>query len=670
MNFKILNVILYPRDQEKIPRIITFDTQKINIITGYSQRGKSALIDIIDYCLGSGECNIPVGKIRKKTLCYGLYIQLEGENLFLARENFEDSQSIMYWYRETVTDKNIELRSNEWLKDKGQYKTNVRNVKQFLSEKAGFRKIVDESSKMEDLQIASFRDTAAFQFQPQSIIANPSTMFFKTETWEHMQKLKTIFPLILGYSSYDIIETKNKISKIENERNELLKKAQNLKDQYSNWRSDIYLFYSEALSFGMTNQEVDIETSSIELLQEVLNDVVMRSKKGELFKRGSSANYNKKANELINKRDGHLRQLSLVKNEQRKIVQAYDVRNNLNKNVLKEKQNRLRPVEWFLNQQGSNICPLCDSESDNAINRLISLNEVKKENSKAIKKLNSIELNFDKEIKEVTAKIVIIENSISQIDRNLDIILKEIEKSERSYQKAFEFVGKVDHALNNLEKIKPSGELNSQIDLLSLQLSKLQRELRELKQKFDKAATLNTVTTIISKYIKVLPVEDKSNRKVFLDPDVSLNIKIEDTSTNNKYYLSRLGSGANYMSYHLATLFGLHEFFNRLKKKGKPNYVPTFLILDQPSQVYYPDDFNKKEKRDLETSSNDIVDTKSIFKACETFLKNTNSEIQLILLEHVPSSLWEDIDPNFVNLVEEWRDEVDNGFNALIPEDW
>ena len=44
----------------------------------------------------------------------------------------------------------------------------------------------------------SFRDTAAFQFQPQHIVANPHTLFFKADTFEHQEKLKYFFPYVLG----------------------------------------------------------------------------------------------------------------------------------------------------------------------------------------------------------------------------------------------------------------------------------------------------------------------------------------------------------------------------------------------------------------------------------------------------------------------------------------
>ena len=257
-----------------------------------------------------------------------------------------------------------------------------------------------------------------------------------------------------------------------------------------------------------------------------------------------------------------------------------------------------------------------------------------------------------------------------QLDANLNILLKEEKETEQSIKKTFEYVGKIEHALSNLKKIEPSSELNKEIEVLNGTIATKKTSLKRLVEKFDKESSLKKLTNLIDKYVKILSIESKENRLVHLDPDSSLNIKIEDTKTKNKYYLARLGSGANYMGYHLATMFGLHEFFWQLKQSNKINYVPSFLVLDQPSQVYYPESLNSRTDS-LNKNSKDVEDTKKIFEACVEFLKNTNNEVQLILLEHVPKEMWSDIDSNYINLVEEWRGtEGTDAFLALIPQNW
>jgi hypothetical protein len=143
--------------------------------------------------------------------------------------------------------------------------------------------------------------------------------------------------------------------------------------------------------------------------------------------------------------------------------------------------------------------------------------------------------------------------------------------------------------------------------------------------------------------------------------------------TKNINFLYKLGSGANHRCFHLATLLGLHEYFLKLPETGKKNYVPSFLVLDQLSQVYFPEDFNDLEKNLVDDKkkkiSEDIQNTTMIFNACSKFLEWNNFETQIIILEHASKSTWEGVD--HINLVEEWRGQFDEPtFNALIPKAW
>ena len=128
------------------------------------------------------------------------------------------------------------------------------------------------------------------------------------------------------------------------------------------------------------------------------------------------------------------------------------------------------------------------------------------------------------------------------------------------------------------------------------------------------------------------------------------------------------------MGYHLATMLGLHDYFLTLTKSGKANYVPTFLVIDQPSQVYFPEGFPEKDNIDNGKSNpgfKDFKDTKKIFETTSEFIKNVDYKTQIIILEHAPQKTWYGIEN--INLVEEWRGEKeieDSTYGALIPNDW
>src|SRR6266511_3317604 len=81
MYFQLLNLIVWPKSELFPPRVVSFKTGMLNVITGSSRSGKSAIIPIIDYCLASSDCSIPIDTIRDYASWYGVVFQLEAEQI-------------------------------------------------------------------------------------------------------------------------------------------------------------------------------------------------------------------------------------------------------------------------------------------------------------------------------------------------------------------------------------------------------------------------------------------------------------------------------------------------------------------------------------------------------------------------------------------------------------
>src|SRR5579871_1821980 len=87
MYFQIKEVVLWPKKAGLPPRRVQFKLGNANVITGESRTGKSAIIPIIDYCLGSDRCTIPVKTIRTACDWFGILIQTDfGQKLLARRE--------------------------------------------------------------------------------------------------------------------------------------------------------------------------------------------------------------------------------------------------------------------------------------------------------------------------------------------------------------------------------------------------------------------------------------------------------------------------------------------------------------------------------------------------------------------------------------------------------
>src|SRR5689334_11295257 len=80
---QILDIVIYG-DGDRIRRL-PLRAGRLNIITGASQTGKSALSKIVEYCLGRGDCQVPAGVITEHARWYAVRLQFPTKQMFIAR---------------------------------------------------------------------------------------------------------------------------------------------------------------------------------------------------------------------------------------------------------------------------------------------------------------------------------------------------------------------------------------------------------------------------------------------------------------------------------------------------------------------------------------------------------------------------------------------------------
>ena len=68
----------------------------LNIITGRSSTGKSAIIEIFDYCTGNGENTVPEGVITENAHLYFVVLVTKDTQLVVGRTQEENSTKAFY----------------------------------------------------------------------------------------------------------------------------------------------------------------------------------------------------------------------------------------------------------------------------------------------------------------------------------------------------------------------------------------------------------------------------------------------------------------------------------------------------------------------------------------------------------------------------------------------
>ena len=138
-----------------------------------------------------------------------------------------------------------------------------------------------------------------------------------------------------------------------------------------------------------------------------------------------------------------------------------------------------------------------------------------------------------------------------------------------------------------------------------------------------------------------------------------LTVKVEGIDRED--YLWEIGSGSNWLSYHVAISLGLHQFFLALKDTP----VPSFIVYDQPSQVYCRVKAASREKDQVgiepEFTDEDIIAIRKVYSVLADVVHSSESKLQVIVLD--PDDVLGSI--GGVHLVKQWR----HG-NKLIPTDW
>jgi hypothetical protein len=184
----------------------------------------------------------------------------------------------------------------------------------------------------------------------------------------------------------------------------------------------------------------------------------------------------------------------------------------------------------------------------------------------------------------------------------------------------------------------------------------LQRRVSESEIRRKLANALATVQNAANQFIPQLDAE-WPNAPIELIID-ELTIKVIQGTRSD--YLWEVGSGANWLAYHIATTLALQKFF-----LGVPShFVPGLLVYDQPSQVYFPKRLAHADAEEpVLLRDQDVQAIRKVFDLLGKEVRSAEGRLQIIVLDHAGDNVWGSLEG--VELIEEWRDG-----RALVPPNW
>lgn len=252
MTFQIQSVLIWPQQKPLTPRIISFRLNDLNIIIGENGTGKSSLLYIIDYCLGSKKCRIPQGVVRATSSWFGLIIQLNNQKFLIGRKCPKDKTTST---KCIITPLNIKP---DLININKIQKTNTKRLHEFLDRKLRLDRFTHEY-----LGKVSARDIIKLCYQHQHNIANPFELihdpsFGKFST----KKISHSFYYLFQTLNNETISSKERLDALIRELEKIEIKGQAL-SELSNFKSQENLkeIHNDCIKCGLIDTHPSLTDS-------------------------------------------------------------------------------------------------------------------------------------------------------------------------------------------------------------------------------------------------------------------------------------------------------------------------------------------------------------------------------------------------------------------------
>jgi len=609
MNFYFHKLVLWLSNNEK--RELLFEPNKVNVITGGSNTGKSAILQIIDYCLFASTSKISESIINENVLWYGINIRINDKDYTICRKSLQKG----------IVSQDYYFSSSGEIPDMPTVNSDEKTIKSLLETEFGIDhnvvipfggKVLKSGSKI------SLRYFLIFTTISEDIITDSSMYFDKQTEARYREALPRIFDLALGIDDIENILAKEKKSTLELEIKSLERKEKKTQSGTEDFKNEINEISRRAKEFGLISPDFRTE-DAIFAIRDVLNNPILQDDSADKYS--------------ILKREEY-RQNRIIRNI-KNLKKNYDTY----KIALKNIEDSILPIDYLRTRKDELIKTSIYEEVISALED--DFKAIKKD----IKSRTPIDINVQDLINEHQQQLSLIKAELLQTpekvvsfnnDREKYIFLGEIKEKLKNYSEGFQpgtskTQLSIEELYKNIELIHVKDITDSKNMFIKL--------LEEIIQEYIKFAG-----TVLENYEKYHPVFDYTKKLLLLRKPLT-------------DFIENVGSSSNHMYMHLFLFLGLHEVIQRKKAQ----FVPPYLIIDQPSRPYWSDGEKTKEKLD----HGDEAKIRRAFELLDFFIEriistDVNGSCQLIVFEHVPPSTWNGL--KHIHLVEEFT----NG-NALIP---
>jgi chaperonin cofactor prefoldin len=644
---KIKSIFVYSHEGEI--RELKFKIDGLNVITGRASTGKSAISEIIEYCMGRSTFNVPEGVIKDKVSWFGVIYQMHSDQVMVIKPTPKlgaSSSSVVMIRRgnDLVPPAFEDLIIN----------SDDDSVVKILSELIG----IPENKTEVDLEhsrnsyAANIKHTYYYLFQKQGLVANKDQLFYRQSEQYQPQAIKDTLPIILGVSSDEKYKHESELREARRNLKLSYKLLLDARDFVDNTYDKGVSLLSEAKSVGVIEQNATAVNAD-DIIKILCNSINWKPENIPSEDTGRISRLENYLLDLRNQRQGVERKLDTAYQFSKEAAGFSSEADEQKSRLLSIKALPKNPTsgEWqwpFSEENLSMSSPIASA----LLSELQTLEEEMQVVIGERPKLEAYILDQQNAIQAISEKI-----KKQEIELAAAIAANETisDLKNRNYA-ASKVVGRISLFVENAKSNKDIKKLEQQNNNLKLKVEDLERRSGTDDTSDRIASIMNNISSHMSIYIKKFQAEFHEFPFRF---DFT-NLTVVADRPDRPVPMHRTGGGENHLAYHLSALMALHKF---ALSNNRP--IPNFLLIDQPTQVYFPSDQSYKDAdgsiEKTETDA-DIVAVHRLFTLLHDFTKKEAPGFQIIITEHA-------------NLRDDWFQDalVEPPWAkppALIPEEW
>lgn len=644
---KIKSIHIYSHDGQR--RDLQFKVDGLNVITGRSSTGKSALSEIIEYCMGRSTFNVPEGVIRDKVAWFAVIYQFDGEQVLVAKPTPRGGGASC---GTAMLRRGSELQAPAF--DELVETSDDEAIVSLLSRLVGIPEnrtdVAIEHSR--DSFDANIKHTFYYLFQKQGLVANKDQLFYRQNEQFQPQAIRDTLPILLGVSSHDRYELETKLRIAQRDLRLNTKQLEQARDAISTSHEKAISLYSEAKTVGVLDGSID--GASADGIIQILRTALTWKPEKVPQDDGSRISALEREIEILRKDRGDVQNRIDAARRFSKRASGYE-------NEAAEQLDRLASIKALPKNPSTGEWQWPFSERNLALespvakvllNELASLDAELRIATGQRPKLDAYQKELDDEVRAVAGTIREKETELSAAIAANEVISQMGTRNAA----AARVVGRISLFLETLAPDQELARLEADHRRLKSMVEALQNRIGTDDSNDRLNSILNIISTQVSRYIQKFEAEFGSFPTRF---DLT-NVTIVIDRPERPVPMSRTGGGENHLAYHLSALLALHLF---AVKNNRP--IPRFLLIDQPTQVYFPSEqvYHEADGSIQKTEADaDLVAVRRLFDLLYRFTQEDAPGFQLIVTEHA-------------NLREQWFQDalVEQPWTkppALVPEEW